>query len=178
MFCIENINLVFIIISLCILLFISYMYVKQLIIKQQNDLMYIKKNNYEVSLPNNNIIVEEKNVFNDPYMPPIKHNHYLKNNIITQYNSHYNFDYKQIGILNRQNGKETILPLFGRPLHSNRNKWQYYSMTDKNHMVKIPISKNGKSCTNEYGCNELYDGDLVHAEGYNDIFKITIYDNY
>ena len=65
----------------------------------------------------------------------------------------------------------------GRPLHVNRNKWQYYTMSDKNNSVKLPISVKGKSCTTEYGCDCLFNGDSVYVEGYNDAFKVTMYDN-
>ena len=50
-------------------------------------------------------------------------------------------------------------------------------MTDKNNSVKVPISKNGRSCTQEYGCDELMNGDILYVEGYEDTFKATIYDN-
>ena len=65
----------------------------------------------------------------------------------------------------------------GRPLLTNRSKNQYYTMSDKFNAVKLPISKGGRSCTNEYGCNELYNGDSVYVEGYQDAFKVTIYEN-
>ena len=67
--------------------------------------------------------------------------------------------------------------LLGRPVFTNRDKWQYYTMSDQNNSVKLPVSQNGKSCTNEYGCNRLYDGDTVYVEGFNDIFRVTVYDN-
>lgn len=137
--------------------------------------------------------------FLNPYAPPLKGNPFLQSlgieggykrhagglgvgsdprgvpiNIPT---SHYDLDYKQVGILTRSHGKDTILALFGRPVHSNRNKWQYYTMTDKNQMIKLPLSKAGRSCSGEYGCDEIYNGDSVYVEGYNDAFKATIYEN-
>jgi len=86
--------------------------------------------------------------------------------------------YRQVGILTRNNSHdETILALMGRPLFTSRDKWQFYTMSDKNNSVKLPVSKGGRSCTNEYGCDNLYNGDTVYVEGYNDAFKVTIYDN-
>ena len=85
-------------------------------------------------------------------------------------------EYKQLGILNRINGKETVLSLLGRPLHTNRQKWQYYTMREYNN-IKLPVSKNGRSCTSEYGCDELFNGDTVYVEGYKDAFKVTIYES-
>jgi len=85
--------------------------------------------------------------------------------------------YRQIGILTRINGPETILPLMGRPLFTNRDKWNFYTMSDKNNMIKLPVVNRGKSCTGEYGCDNLQNGDTVYVEGYNDAFKVTSYDN-
>jgi hypothetical protein len=84
--------------------------------------------------------------------------------------------YRQVGILTSTNGKEQILALMGRPLLSNRDNWQYYTMSERNN-IKLPVSVKGKSCMNEYGCDKIYDGDTVYIEGYKDVFRATIYDN-
>jgi len=86
-------------------------------------------------------------------------------------------DYQQVGLLTRANGSEMILPLMGQSLYTNRDKWNYYTMSDKNNIVKLPISSRGKNCMSEYGCDSLNSGDHVHVDGYNDNFKVTIYDN-
>ena len=90
-----------------------------------------------------------------------------------------NVDYRQVGILTPTHGdnKNKILPLFGRPLYSSRSKWQYYSMSNQNHVVKLPIRVKGKSGTTDYGVDELFSGDHVFVEGYNDGFKVTMYEN-
>jgi hypothetical protein len=86
--------------------------------------------------------------------------------------------YRQLGILTRYGGKdETILPLMGRPLFMKRDKWNFYTMNDKNNMIKLPVKVKGKSGTSEIGCDNLYTGDIVFVEGYNDAFKVTTYDN-
>ena len=86
--------------------------------------------------------------------------------------------YRQVGILTRLNGKEeTILPLMGRPLFTRRDKWNFYTLNDKNNMIKLPVTVKGRSGTDEYGCDNLYNGDTVFVEGYNDVFKVTAYDN-
>ncbi len=36
----------------------------------------------------------------------------------------------------------------GKSLITNRDKWNYYTMTDKNNMIKLPITHKGRSCTN------------------------------
>lgn len=86
--------------------------------------------------------------------------------------------YRQIGILTRHGGKdETILPLMGRPLFLRRDKWNFYTLNDKNNMIKLPVKVKGKSGTSEVGCDNVYSGDIVFVEGYNDAFKVTTYDN-
>jgi len=84
--------------------------------------------------------------------------------------------YRQVGILTRVNGPETILSLMGRPLFPSRDKWQFYTMSDKNHSVKLPVTYKRRSCTSDQGCDNIYNGDTVYVEGYNDAFKATIYD--
>ena len=44
----------------------------------------------------------------------------------------------------------------GRPTHSNRSKWQYYTMSDSNNIVKLPVSRGGKSGTEDYGNFEIF----------------------
>jgi hypothetical protein len=131
-------------------------------------------------------------VLEDPYAPPLRNDSYFGGigstnmmmpmaagvpiNIRTQ-GPPVNTNYRQVGLLTRINGKETILPLMGRPLQKNRDKWQFYTMSDKNNSVKLPISFKKKSCTSEYGCDNIYNGDTVYVEGYKDAFQATIYDN-
>ena len=86
-------------------------------------------------------------------------------------------DYRQVGILTRITGEETILPLMGRPLIYGRDTWNFYTMSDKNNMVKLPITFKNKNCSGEYGCDNIYNSDTVYVEGYNDAFKVTMYEN-
>ena len=87
--------------------------------------------------------------------------------------------YRQLGILTPLNGKskDNILPLMGRPLFTNRDKWNYYSTSNQHNNVKLPVSRSGKSCSSEYGCDKIYNGDTVYIEGINEPYKTTIYDN-
>jgi hypothetical protein len=95
--------------------------------------------------------------------------------------SSYKTAYQQVGILTK-NGREnpTILPLMGRNLFNGRDKWQYYTVSNTPGAginSRLPISVNGKSCTGEYGCDSVSNGDTVYVEGYNDTFRATIYEN-
>lgn len=88
-----------------------------------------------------------------------------------------NSSYRQVGILTRVNGQETILSLMGRPLFPSQDKWQFYTMSDKNQSVKLPVTNKKRSCTSDMGCDNIYNGDTIYVEGYNDAFRATIYDN-
>jgi len=182
-FCVENTTLFFVLICICGILFTL------------NHIFSKRKTSIETSKSTPNIILEAtlvpqqplhtmKDILGNPYDPPLRDERIFINNSLDPRGVPINiptqsFDsaYRQVGILTRDNGSDTILPLMGRPLFSNRDKWNYYTISDSNNMVKLPISSDGRSCTGEYGCNSLYNGDSVFVEGYNDAFKATIYDN-
>lgn len=121
---------------------------------------------------------------NDPYSPPLRNDgvyfptdsaNSIPINVKTR---GYDLNYSQIGILTRTNGTEMILPLMGRKNARNRDKWQYYTISNSGNLnTKLPVSSNGRSCTSENGCDEIYNGDVIYVEGYNDTFKATIYEN-
>ena len=137
------------------------------------------------SMPSYSYSNEPNDVLMNPYQPPLRDDRVFNNirsgdprgipiNVPTQ---SVDTTYRQVGILTRINGPETILPLMGRPLFTNRDKWNFYTMSDKNNMIKLPVVNRNKSCTGEYGCDNLQNGDTVYVEGYNDAFKVTSYDN-
>jgi hypothetical protein len=134
-----------------------------------------------------NVSTRTVDSLNDPYAPPLKQNAYFTNsgdvrgipiNIETRGTG---MSYQQIGILTPlgNNSNDLILPLMGRKLMNGRDKWQYYTMANGSSTIhtKLPISVNGKSCTGEYGCNDIQNGDTVYVEGYKNVFTATVYDN-
>ena len=127
------------------------------------------KNNNDVLLNPYDAPLRDERVFNKSCA-----NVNIPMNIPTQ---SVNSNYRQLGILTRVNRDDTILPLMGRPLIVNRDKWNYYTMNDKNNMIKLPISFKNKSCTSYTGCDSVYNGDTVYVEGYSDLFRVTLYDN-
>jgi len=111
-------------------------------------------------------IKEREDTLTNVYVPPLR-----QKQPSTQ-------EYQQIGILTRNNNQ--ILPLMGKRKNTSRYKWQYYTVVsgvNGNLQTKLPISVKGKSCTGEYGCDEIYNNDTVFVEGYKDIFVATIYEN-
>jgi len=178
--CIENMTIFMLLIVIAVIGLFMYIRMPQataptekIIIKEEPRQGLFARPSYSFS----NIISD---VLMNPYTAPLRDDRYIQNedprgvpiNISTRA---VDTNYRQIGILTRINGKEMILPLMGRPLFTNRDKWQFYAMNEKN--IKLPLSNKGKSCTNEYGCDNLYNGDTVYVEGYNDAFKVTVYDN-
>lgn len=95
--------------------------------------------------------------------------------------------YQQIGYIykdelddeNKQIGNNTepvMLPLYGSPTYNGSNKWMYYISSDKYHSIKMPIQYKNRQCDSEFGCDELYDNDVVDVPAYNGKFKVQIYE--
>ena len=182
--CIENVTITFLICALgLIVLFFSYSGFSP----NQSTIVVNREVSQGEAFPRWNVTNTDapRDVLMNPYSPPLKLDRFMPPvktidprgvpiNVRTR-----GFDdaYRQVGLLTRLNGKETILPLMGRPLHTNRNKWQYYTISDQHQGIKLPVSRNGRSCTNEYGCDDLFNGDTIYVEGYKDAFKVTVYEN-
>jgi hypothetical protein len=77
--------------------------------------------------------------------------------------------YQQVGFLNNnEDGKPTILPLFGKKKYPRSDQWEYYYQTDKFNQIKIPIG---------YKKNyPLMSKDVINIPEYNKDFVVTIYD--
>jgi hypothetical protein len=149
LFCIENMTL--------FVLFVIAVFLGYFLYQQQ------RQQEQKQPPPQQIIIVKES--ANNLAEPPTNH----------MYQSR---EYTQIGILTRTQAKgdDLILPLMGRRIRS--QKMQYYTLSNTGNVnAKLPISRNGKSCTGEYGCDEISNGDTVYVEGYSDTFKATVYEN-
>ncbi len=95
--------------------------------------------------------------------------------------------YQQVGVLYKNeiaddgktignNSDTAILPLYGQPTYPGSNKWNYYTSSDKFHTVKMPVTINGRKCTDDTGCSEIYNNDDVSIPAYNGNFRVEIYD--
>lgn len=187
--CFENITILIIILVLGLLAIFLYLKSKintnsrkDVIIREKQ--MYSGGSSGLLTKPAFGYSNNDNDVLLNPYEAPLRDNnhHRIDNmsvrgvpiNIATQ---SVETNYRQIGILTRMNGEEMILPLMGKPLITHRDKWNFYTMSDKNNMIKLPVIVNGRSGTNEYGVDNLNNGDHVYVEGYNDAFKVTVYEN-
>jgi len=197
--CIENISLFLLFMATFVIIYLFYIKPinnEKIIIKQENENKNENKNSRETcgfssffrfpNYPYNNLPAD---VLLNPYAPPLKDERYFVPEIsyippnTVPINVSTNIGvvdttYRQLGILTPLNGinKDNILPLMGRPLYTSRQKYQYYTISNQHNNVKLPVSVKGKSGTNEYGVDQIFNGDTVYIEGYNDAFKVTTYD--
>ena len=169
--CIENFTLFFI--------FIFFFITIYFFIKTNNQNNQPKQQEVVINYPKHTT-----DVLMNPYDPPYKNETYLKLQPSVPINVSTNVGavdttYRQVGIMTPLNGtsKDNILPLMGRPLFTNRDKWQYYTISNQHNNVKLPISFKGKSALNDYGVDKIYSGDTVYVEGYNEPFAVTVYEN-
>jgi hypothetical protein len=203
--CFENFTFVYVIIALLVIIY--FMYTKQMydnsgINKTDNyNVPRVNMNEYTHSYQNTNPFFgvfpkpgpshsftnAQNDVLLNPYTPPLKDERIIMTNdmrgdvrggIPINVNTRaVDTNYRQVGLLKRMNGPEMLLPLMGRPRYVSRDKWQYYTMSDNNNQVKLPVSFKSKSCTSEYGCDEISNGDTVYVDGLNATFQVTMYDN-
>ena len=120
----------------------------------------------------------------NPYVPPIRCDQGRGDSGTVPINiqsQHHDVRYTQIGILTKGSlDNPVILPLMGRRTITSRNKWQYYTISSGGggHLqTKLPVKIKGKSCSGEYGCDEISNEDEIYVEGYKETFKSTIYES-
>jgi len=194
--CINNYIISIIVIVIIILLYVYGNFTQNIIVNNKpSEKIVIQKeenkgfNNWLPSwLPSYPYTNLPNDVLLNPYVPPLRDERYLMQpltfaptgvvpiNVSTNVGA-VNTNYRQMGFLTSLNDKDKIIPLMGRPLYTNRDKWQYYTISDQRNSIKLPILRRGKSCTNEYGCDRLYTGENVYIEGLNKQFKVTLYEN-
>ena len=130
---------------------------------------------------------QSNDILNDAYTPPLKNDGMFFRNDSSDVRSAvpiniqtrgFSASYSQIGILTRTSGGDMILPLMGRRIMNGRSKMQYYTISNTGSLnTKLPVSVNGRSCSGEYGCDEISNNDVVYVEGYNNTFRATVYEN-
>jgi hypothetical protein len=198
--CVENVTLLLLFIILLVLGSFIYMNSsngKSVTINDTNHITVENEretsngwfNRFLPSWPYNNL---PRDVLLDPYAAPYRDERYLVPELTyTKHSSRavpinvstnigaVDTTYRQMGIMTPLNGtsKDNILPLMGRPLFTNRDKWQYYTISNQHNNVKLPISFKGKSALNDYGVDQIFDGDTIYVEGYNEPFRVTVYEN-
>ena len=94
----------------------------------------------------------------------------------------YPDEYQQVGLLTTAGGSatsaspnRTVLPLFGRKLITNRDRWNYYTRTDGINPVQVPVQFKRKNCDNDNGCEEITEGDSVGVPIMGQSYTANIY---
>jgi hypothetical protein len=174
-FCIENMTLFLLFFILIVLV---YIYHQSLMISKDLGETHRAQNlGPQMNLGQPINLVSSMNLGPPMNLPPMNVSSVPSMHLVPQESRGPSPGSSQIGILTKP-AENLILPLMGRRLNSGRDKYQYYTFSNTGNMnTKLPISKSGKSCTGEYGCDEIYNGDTVFVEGYADTFKATIYEN-
>ena len=153
--------------------------------------------------PNTFFTNQEGDTLSNPYAPPLKDVFFngarassatlgtagpgIPINMATNTGATVNTSYQQIGLLTKadadnrsksgSNSDPVIMPLMGKPLFTSRDKWLFYTISDKNNAMKLPIIIKGRNALSEIGVDNVYTGDTVYVQGYNDQFKVTLYEN-
>jgi hypothetical protein len=99
------------------------------------------------------IVQDSLDTVRNPYAPPLKYNENT---------------YSQVGYLSRGSAKYI---LFGKPAHSRRDKWYYYTTI---HDIKLPIEVNNRKCSVPPGCDSLSTKDKVKVDG--EEYTVTMYE--
>ena len=66
--------------------------------------------------------------------------------------------FQQVGLIT--SASET-LPLYGKASEIYNNRWNYYTSTPGQQIYSLPVTVNNRDCTEDIGCEELYDNQSV-----------------
>jgi hypothetical protein len=81
--------------------------------------------------------------------------------------------YQSMGIVTTSSGE--LLPLYGRRVASRSDRFNYYTRTDTNNPIPLPIKYTRRDCQDDVGCDELFDGDSVDIVPTKQNGSVTIY---
>ncbi len=81
--------------------------------------------------------------------------------------------YQSMGVLKTDDGQ--LLPLYGRRTAYRSDRYNYYTRTDTNNPVPLPISYKRKDCQDDIGCEEPYSGEMVQIVPTGQTANTTIY---
>src|SRR5210317_2429324 len=120
---------------------------------------------YVMKLPKDKIQTKKEVIYIKDSIPEQQENIKIYPQDLPKYD---NEEYQQVGILtaNETDKEPIVLPLFAKKLRNNRDRWQYYTATDKNNMMRLPLHHQNMDCDDSIGCKEIYDGDIINVEIY------------
>ena len=81
--------------------------------------------------------------------------------------------FQQMGLL--INGSGSTLPLYGRESRTHRDRYHYYTTTPGDQIYPLPITFEGRDCTDDIGCPEFYGNETLSVTGQSGTFTSNIY---
>ena len=185
--CYSNFKYIYLFLILFVFFIISILiYFSKQKIEVINSINSISNPITSPNYPYNNIPTD---VLLNPYSPPLRDERFLipqinyipsgtiPINVSTNIGA-VDTNYRQVGIITSTSSKnKEVLSLMGRPVFNNRNLWQYYTISNQHNNVKLPIKFKGKNATTEYGVDKIYTNDNIFVEGYDENYKVTVYEN-
>jgi len=149
--------------------------------KYKDEISHVQSINDTLSLANlmktNQTAIFNNRVHN-PLSPPERTYPYTKSAPINIATRGEPSQFQQVGVLIQDDGtgnNQVKMPLFGQQLYPRSREWKYYTGSDGYQSVKLSVNINGRDSMDQYGCQELYDGNTVDIKGYDSEFKVTMY---
>lgn len=127
-------------------------------------------------LENPTIVVEQKEptiIYNTVYdddeeEEPYRDNIYTPDIRRSRRNPPFNYptrgppeEYDLVGFLQDSTDPNKLQQLYGRRTYPNSNNWNYFVKSDQYHQIPIPVTIEGRNCTDETGCSELQSDDNI-----------------
>jgi hypothetical protein len=81
--------------------------------------------------------------------------------------------YQTMGLLKTTDGQ--LLPLYGRRTASRSDRFNYYTRTDTNNPISLPINYKRRDCQDDVGCDELSNGETIRIAPTGQEAEATIY---
>jgi hypothetical protein len=81
--------------------------------------------------------------------------------------------FQQMGLLSGTNGE--TLPLYGKQSYSHSDRYHYYTTTPGEQIFPLPITHNGRDCTEDIGCPEFYGNENIQVFGKDGDYTTKIY---
>ena len=82
-------------------------------------------------------------------------------------------NYQSMGVVKTSSGE--LLPLYGRRVASRSDRFNYYTRTDTNNPIPLPINFKRRDCQDDVGCEELFDGENVEISPTKQSGTVTSY---
>lgn len=167
-FCITPSFILLVVILLCFVFYVYYDYTKTEF-KQKAKVQTYKEESVTQQQP---IYINVSRGGDDRYTraPEPTQNYYGLTSIATR---GFPDEYQSMGVVKTSSGE--LLPLYGRRVASRSDRFNYYTRTDTNNPVPLPIKFKKRNCQDDNGCEELYDGENVEISPTQQQGTVSIY---